>query len=327
MNFSDKFFNGRINGVTVRELNRKVDYTKTKLEDRKQVVEEILSSGYYTRYFDEQYKASITSNCDLSDENAVCRSLERMANYLLNSEEAKENEKRVYHTDTQYFNNKMNREQSIESRFNINEDEDSGMVDNIIHSNTAIGTVKYSKAMEITKEDLERNDKLGEILREYNDYIKHIEKNGKNKIVIDQQKSIIKKDMIEIKRILNPVISTNPSSNNSEINYHDIFDFSNPIHLCGGTYKNKKGQNVRARGLLYFLPDNNISDFSHVLMDLQDLIDRSGLNSLEKRVLYLMRKNYYNKQIAQEIGVNQHKVATLINNIVKKIQRKNKEDF
>ena len=60
-------FIGVLDGVNVNELNKKIDYTKIKLDERKQIVESILDeTNFYEEYFSKHFKADINAGDYLS---------------------------------------------------------------------------------------------------------------------------------------------------------------------------------------------------------------------------------------------------------------------
>jgi DNA-binding CsgD family transcriptional regulator len=324
-------FTGSLDGTTVNEINKKLDYTKTNLEDRKNIVNDILdNTSFYQKYFDDYYNPSPTNSETLSEENNVCKSLEAMANYLLNSDEVKEEKRKnetkyVFYTDTDYFKSKMNREPSIENLTNI---------DNIDCQETIIHFFKreeknYKKAKDqkITAADLKKTDDLGEILREYNEFLEFVSdelrnKNQKNKrYVLTNTKHSLEEDMIYCKNHLLGVFGYEIKSTNETTKYDlDVFDFTNELHLKGTIIQSSNGKPIVAKGLIYLKKDFNPEDeMSYVLIDLQRVIDRAGLTNFEKDVLELLRNGWNNIEIAKEFDVNHVKIYRTIRGIIKKI--------
>lgn len=327
MAFSKVNFTGELDGTTVYELNNKLDYSKTHLEDRMEVVKNILdNTDFYNQYFDNHFKASVNSGDPLSENINVCRSLERMASYILNSKEVKQQEDKeqtqyVFYTDRKYFEKKLQRECSFES---IAASEDHQ--ETIIHFlKSPSQNFKKPKTQVITKKDLERQDDLGEILRAYQGFLDHITnelhnpETKHNRYLLTKIKGSVNSDMIYCKDHLLGVIESGCSNESTKYDL-DVFDFTNEIHLKGTTMVSSKGNKIPVKGLIYFKPDfdpNN--EFSFVLMDLQNTIDKANLTDKEKIVLEGLRYGLTQEEIAMEIGTYQKKVSRYIDGIVKKI--------
>lgn len=328
-------FSGVLDGTTVNDINKKIDYKKTKLEERKQVVEDLLNeTEFYPTYFSEFFKATLNSGDSLSTDVNVCRSLERMANYLLNSEEIKEEEdkevtKYVFHTDEKYFKKKVERERSLEAL--TESDNENVSNDIVIHFLRREGkNYKKDKTQFISNDDLKRDDWLGEILRSYAALLDHTTaelKKGKkteyNRYFLTKVKGQAGNDMIYAKDFLDGVWgydlkafseSTAPNLN--------VFDFTNPLHLKGCMIETEKGHRIMAKGLLYFKKgDDPSSDFDHILWDLQNTIDKAGLTDFEEFVLESLRNGITQEEIALELNTYQKKISRTMDIIASKVAK------
>lgn len=329
-------FTSELDGKSVNDLVKNIDYKKTKLKDRMENIENILeSSEYYTEYFSEYYKPNINTSDGLSSDNNVCMSLERMANYILNSQEVKDEEnkektKYVFHTDKKYFEKKIAREQSISQMIGSDYENDEEM--NTVHllKNTEQNSRK-AKTQKITAEDLNRTDKLGEVLSDYNKFLDVIDLELKNKesrfsrYLLTKTKGAILQDMIYCKdqllgvwgyHLKNFYESTEPDLN--------VFDFTNEEHLKGKSllFKDKDGveRELKVKGLIYFQselkPDD---DFSLTIYDLNNLIKKINLTTNEEITLREIRLNQSNVAIAKMLEVSPKAIEYYINRIVEKI--------
>lgn len=335
-------FVGVLDNTNVNEINKQIDYKKTKLEERKQLVEEVLeSTNFYTEYFSGYFKASINAGDHLSTDVNVCKSLERMANYLLNSDEIKAEEEEekvqyVFHTDAKYFQKKVDREQSIESLTDSTSDDHS---DSIIHFlKREEQNYKLPKSQFVSQEDLERADFLGQVLRAYSSYNDFIsselkkEKSEYNRYLLTKIKGQLKHDLIYSKDHLLGIFGYDLKtfSESTEPNL-DVFDFTNKLHLLG-TYIEVERKNKRTgkmekkkehiKGLLYFKPDfdpNN--DFSFILKDLQDTIEKANLTEIEKFVLEQMRNGATKVEVAKILNTHNVKVYRTMEIIASKVAK------
>lgn len=326
-------FSGRLDNTTINEINKKLDFSKTSLKDREKVVNDILdNTSFFDEYFDDYYNYSPSNTDCLSSDNNVCKALERMASYLLNSDEVKAEEDRekikyVFYTDLNYFKKKIEREKSLDSIINS---ENQDYQDIVIHFlRREEKNYKKSKSQKITAADLKREDSLGEILRQYNQYLEKITeeltakgtRKNKNRYILSRIKNSIEDDMVYCKNHFLGVFGYELSPTNETTKYDlDVFDFTNEIHLKGKAFISSKGKPVFAKGLIYLKPEfNPDNEMSYILMDLQNVIDKAGLTSFEQEVLDGIRNGLTQSELAANIGVNQNKVFRTIQGIIKKI--------
>lgn len=331
-------FIGEIDGYTVRELNHQLHLNrdKTKLADRKQVVEEILSgSSFYEEYFDNYFKARINNNDHLSQDNNVCRSLESMATYLLNSAEIKAEEdaektQYVFHSDPNTFKRKMDREHSVES---MTQTENGGHEESIIHFLKRDGlNHKQEKTQAITEEDYNRTDELGKVLNEYKPLLDFVTSEIKNpgdkkysRLLLSNIKGQVVNDMITSKDQLLGVFGYNLKcfSESTEPDI-DVFDFTNEEHVKGKTvtFIDSKGneKEIFVKGLMYLKPEFDPSDdFSLVLMDFENTVNKAGLSKEEKYVLDETRDGVIQEEIAAVLGIHRSNVSRTLDRIARKI--------
>jgi len=325
-------FLAELDGTTVYELNQKIDYSKLTLDERKREVESILeNTDFYSEYFSEHFKGSINSGDSLSQEINVCKSLEKMANYLLNSEEVRKMEdaeqtKYVFHTDAQYFRKKIERESSLEFLLDSGE----GTI-HFLKRNEK--NYKKPKTQVITKDDLDRKDELGEILRNlqaYSEFINQELKNPNtkfNRYLLTKIKGQLSADMVYIKEKMLGVFGedfvTCKEGASPDL---DVFDFTNHSHLNGFTLEttDKKGRKKKEfiKGLLYFKPYLDLNnDFSIILTDLQNTIDKANLTDIEKYVLNEMRNGSTKKEVAETLNCSHVKVTRTMEIIASKVAK------
>lgn len=334
MSYGSRFFSGNLDNTNALELNNKIDYSKNKLKDRLEVVNNILdSTTFYEEYFDNHYKFNPNARQCLSEDINVCKSLERIANYLLNSKEIKEEEDRekikyIFYTDRSYFERLLARENSLSSIMGIDCPEHEEAVIHFLKRDDR-NFIK-EKAQIITEKDLKAENEMGEVLRAYDDFLQHInialkEKDSRyNRFYLTKQKNLITNDMLYVKDSYLGVFETSPKTFKTNPQYDlDIFDFTNKTHLKGCSYKQNSGRPIFAKGLIYFdtvkLDPNR--DFSFVLLDLQNTINEAGLTIKEKDILSLLRKGYSQVDISEKFNITQAYISQTINGIVNKIKK------
>ena len=336
---SQEQFNGILDETSVVELNSKIDYKKTKLKERKKVIEDILNeTSFYEEYFDEYFKPNITSNQSLSSNNNVCRSLERMANYLLNSKEIKEEEDRekqqyVFHKDENYFKKKLRREISIEKMGNGNPENEENVIHFLIRNeenykkskNQNISFDNLKPSITNSKEDIEELQRIMGEYKQFHDFIteKIVDKDRKeNRYLLTTIKGQLIDDMIICKDQLLGIFGYELKNGQPEKPRPDLlFDFTNETHLKGRTlYFEDSGTTVFAKGLIFFNPTNDYTDdFNIVLLDLQKTISKAKLTDEEKKVLKMCQTGYSQDEIADQLNTYKMRVSRIIDRIVRKI--------
>lgn len=328
-------FVGVLDGTDVMTLNQKIDYKKTKLEERKQVVDNILEgTQFYSEYFSGFFKANINSGDHLSSDVNVCKSLERMANYLLNSDEIKAEEdadkvQYVFHTDEKYFQKKIDRERSIEALSEMDSENKAGDEAVIHFLKREEKNYKKDKNQFISTEDLKRDDFLGSVLRDYKTYEDFItaelkkDKSEFSRYLLTKIKGQLTNDMIYTKDHMLGIFGYDLKAFSESTDYNlDVFDFTNEIHLKGRLIETESGKRILAKGLLFFTPGHDPnSDFDHILWDLQDTIDKANLTDFEKVVLEESRNGATQEEIAVRLNTYQKKISRTIDVIARKVAR------
>lgn len=340
-------FIGVLDGTDVNELNKKIDYSKVHLEERKEVVGSILDdTKFYEDYFSDHFKANINAGDHTSSNVNVCKSLERMANYLLNSKEIKEEEDKektqyVFHTDEKYFRKKVDRELSIDQMTNS---------ENSDHENTIIhflkrddGNFKKEKIQSIdvrdirptkhnTQEDVEM---VKSIILDYKNFYDRITEmlvtkdKSINRYLLTKVKGQLTDDMIYSKDHLLGIFGYDLKHGEKETSRPslDIFDFTNMKHIYGDTVEftgmTKRGSIVKhsvlAKGLMFFKPTSDMTnDFNLTLIDLENTIKKANLTDEESKVLSFSQ----NGMTLDEISIELHTYPTKISRILKRIAKK-----
>lgn len=316
----NQFFQGDLEGQQLRDYY-KLDNSKTLLEDRKKVLEELLGEkgNYFTEYIESHYKAALNASDPTSENINVFKTLETMANYLLNCEESKaidqlEKPEYVFHTNNDYFGMKRNRE-----LFNMNSDDgNTNMVDNsnIVHALIKKqGNSRVPKTQKITQSDLERKDFCGVVLRGYQSFLDHID--NKIKETKDNPdhlwrkylnaKGSVKKDMLDVKDMLLGVWGYNTQIKEGHIPDYDIFDFTDVETV---------------RYLLQLSEPQFGSDFDMWLTwkEFEMTVKKANLTTQEQLVVYCLKNSWQLREISEEFDIDYDRLRrTIMNTIIKKI--------
>lgn len=273
---------GKNNETNPTELMKKINYKKTKLEDRRKIVDEILDTDFYMDYFDENYKVNINSTDPLSENDSVSNSLERMANYLLNSDEVKEEKK---DTEYKFYSNEDDFQAAIKKEAKIDGMGTGQDSENIIHFLKKENlNYKKTKTQVITKKDLLRNDELGYVLRDYQNFLNSVTDNLRNGVGPDVSRYLltrasgsVKQDMIMSKDILLGVFGYKTKASESTVIDWDQVDFTNSEHV---------------KALLYFDPEyGGIEDLKYIVIDFNEILDSLVLTELQLEIIDLLRRD------------------------------------
>jgi hypothetical protein len=303
-------FFGKINNTNPTELNKQIDYNKTKLEDRKQVVNEILDSGFYEEYFDEFYKVNVNSSDTLSEFDNASNSLERMANYLLNSDEAKEEKK---DTEYKFYNNEDDFQAAIAREAKIDNMSAGQDSENVIHFlKKENRNFKKTKTQFISSKDLQRDDELGEVLRNYQAFLSLVTENLKagkdvdvSRYLLTKASGALKQDMIMSKDILLGVFGYRTNATESTVIEWDEVDYCNPEHV---------------KALLHFDRDyDGIEDLKYIIIDFYEILDSLTLTELQQEILELIRRDKTITDIARILKVTRKTVYHNIDSVVNRV--------
>lgn len=341
-------FIGVLDGTDVNELNKKIDYSKIHLEERKNVVNNILdNTSFYDEYFQDHFKAAINSYDHLSSEVNVCKSLERMANYLLNSKEIKQEEDAekthyVFHTDEKYFRKKVAREQSIEQMANTENGDHENAVIHFLKRDD--GNFKKEKIQTISTKDIRVDKKNSQedvdyvisVINDYKDFYDRItdklinKDTDINRYLLTKVKGQLTDDIIYSKDHLLGVFGYDLRNAQKETACPslDIFDFTNWNHVYGRKVtfhgispRGKKIEHtVVAKGLMFFKPSNDMSDdFNLTLVDLANTIEKANLTEEEKQILELSQNGLTLEEIAEIFNTYHLKISRALRIIANKI--------
>lgn len=229
----------------------KLDYDLKGLAYRREFIEGLLEDNkeFLEEYFDDYFKANPKKDEALSMDNNICMKLEQIATYLLAEAEEKESslEYRFYN-DIRNFEKALRRESSLDK---IVEDM-SGSVGNFTEGDVIHFLVSGSsdkrlpKGMKVTDKDFNREDEVGQILREYKQYKEDLvrikEKVGRfeyepkgdyipNTFKLKKMISSIDDDIYQTKYKLDRPIEFKQPISGSCVSSWDEVDFLNPIHV------------------------------------------------------------------------------------------------
>lgn len=308
----NSIFLGEINGTNPSELNKKIDYTKQKIDERLNIVNDILDTGFYEEYMDEVFKVNLTSTDSQSDSDAASLSLEKMANYLLNSEEVKEDKKKddfeyKFYSDEESFKKAVNKEPKIDGMGSSLDKE------NIIHFlKKENRNFKKSKDQVVSSKDMSRDDELGSVLRNYSEYLEKVtielnnhEHSALSRYKLSEISGSLRTDMINSKDILLGVFGYKTNAEESCVIDWSQADFTNRNH---------------ARALLYMKPGfRSDEDLQYLVDDFLKIVKKAKPTKLQLEIILLLRDNKGLTEIGDELNIPKQNVNKNIDMLVNRI--------
>lgn len=320
----NQMFMNEINGETLFDIKKKIDYTKTDHDSRLECVESILSDGnFFEVYVEDCYKVELNQSDALSEDVDVFKTLESMATYLLSSDEEKEYERThkplyVFHRSNDKFQKKLNREKSSVTmngqKVNITDYQEIFHVEDKKKSN-----YRKDKSVKINENDLKEDSFCGKVLREYQALLDYVderlaEKKKEKWRTYSNIKGSVKQDMIDAKVMIKGIWSFDGIDSNIDGFDYDIFDFTDYNTVL---YMLEQKKN--------FNENQNMFD---IIIDFNTLVDSCDLTIEEFCVRRLMSDAVPISEIAETMDVDHRRIRqTVIPNIVKKIVSKgNKYD-
>lgn len=319
------YFNSEINNKKITDF-KSLDFTLSGLEERKEYVENLLSNDndFFSIYFDKYYKDNVTNNDELSESNSVCKTLENLANYMLGSEEVREDRKNSktqykFYIDETEFKLRTKKELPMTNLTHKSENSELETLDNVIHFlKQNKENFKKEKTLTIKNSDFKTNDYCAEVLNDYNilytflsEEIKNPDRIKGKRQKLTKMKKEVMDDMLYTKEHLNGIFGKNPRNllADSTCPNWDELDYKNVQHM---------------KKLLYvttdFHPENELS---FLVMDLENLykkcVEKNVLSNRERHIYKMLRRGYKNVEIANQIKTDRYVVTRTVNTLAKKL--------
>ena len=314
---SQQNFLASIDGTTANELNRVMDRTLDNYDERKACIEDALEgTSFFEEYFTDYYNVNASQNDYLSLENNVCKVLENYASYLLNSKDIDDEESQQYkfYYDESEFMRAINKD--------IKYDDKGQEVIDFLLANQS--NYKKAKDQKITAADLNRNDVVGEVLRDYKSYIDTLDNSDMQAYRRNRIKGEVQRDMILAKDALLRVHGYNLRyfSESTKPNL-EVFDFVDFNQLKGYSVDGVDPHYSKVDGLLRMKFNGDFqNDFQCILYDLDILIEKTKLTDRERECLNYFRNGLTNVKIGDIINITSQSVGQSIDSAIKKVNKK-----
>ncbi len=314
---SQQNFLASIDGVTANELNKVMDRTLDNYDERKACIEDTLEgTSFFKEYFTDYYNVNASQNDYLSLENNVCKVLENYASYLLNSKDIDDEESQQYkfYYDESEFMRAINKDVKYD-------DKGQEVIDFLLANQS---NYKKAKDQKITAADLNRNDVVGEVLRDYQSYVDLLNNSNMQAYRRNRLKGEVQRDMILAKDALLRVHGYNLRyfSESTKPNL-EVFDFADFNQLKGYSVEGVDPHYAKVDGLLRMKFNGDFqNDFQCILYDLDILIEKTKLTERERECLNYFRNGLTNTKIGDIIKISSQSVGQSIDSSIKKVNKK-----
>lgn len=294
------FFSGKLDGKTLKDffINR---YDLETAKERIAAVEELLQTTFFDEYFDKHFKVKLNGSDQLSSGINVCQSLEKLADYILNCKEIRD-ERKNNQVEYRIYKNQYEFYERTKRESNVSDDK---ILDFLKDENK---NHYLSNDQVITTKDLEENSECGEILRQYNIMLEQCKKIPKFSTMLAQSK-MVREDMIITKNKLKGTFDLADMSKLNIFPDYDNFDWKNTDHV-------KQLLSVKRE----FKTEDNLS---HLLLALDEYIKRMYDEKILDKQAYLIaklvRKGYKQSEICEMLDLKKSNLNHKIKKIVEKI--------
>lgn len=291
-------FTATINGIGIHDLyqlyNQGKQETGKKLNDRQVIVDEVLKKGdFFEEYFENIFDPVINNDEKLATDGNVCLLLERLGDYLIRSESDMD----------AYYDNIVNTREQLETKTNRESsftDNETNVLDN---SNSTLSKgfiAKEGQKVEDIKSD-------NSTIIEYQQLLKKIQKDIKNKKGNRLKLSL---DVCRIRQDIRYMLSKDvveDLKNSNVVTYVNKYDIN---------FTDSK----QVEGLLFV--DVSLEQSEDLWLAKESILE--DLNNINfylehKEVVELIKKSYTKKEIRMELGLDNHQIDVIINDIVQAI--------
>ncbi len=316
--------------INVNDINGRMDIVGKKITEVQGFLDEYYSGKSYGN--NDFFKTSLNCSDELSENNAVCKMIEGWANYLLGSDEVREerNNSRTqyrFYIDETEFRLRTSKEESLDGKIgytnkklDAKNENDNTIIDFLIKKQE---NKKKVKGTTISRKDLEYGDYCSQVLSEYyklldytDEAIKDIKINKKSKYKgkrykLTKLKKDVTYDMIYCKDSLRGIFGEKPKNllHDSTVPCWDKFDWYEESHIKALLYVVKRFDSQDDVSMLALSLD----------ILLEQLFEVELFSKQEKEVIIYLRKGYKNREISKQLGITDVKTSRTVNRICKKI--------
>lgn len=313
---------------TLSDMYQYIDYSKNLLDERLQQVNRAIETEFFQSYIDEGYNPHPTRKESLSEDDIVCKCMEKMADYILSCDEEiarkKSEHEYIYFNNKKHLDKKLRKELTFGSMLPESKLFQDIVLNNIIEDD--VGRIALPKDVEVTEEDMEGDTPMSRCLQEYQGIIntldQMIQSGEGNRKDISLQKHHILQDMITIKRCFMG-IEEYKHDNLNNIPNHGYFNLGDEDVVYGFSTE-IYGKPVFIQGLLFYDKPEGLDandPLSIALYDMEQCLQNSeNISDEDRRLVKLLRQGVSRKSIAKVLRIDTSTVSRRlqkITNIIK----------
>jgi Bacterial regulatory proteins, luxR family len=333
-----KYFSSSIKNKKLSDFQQ-FDTKLTKFEDRLAYVRELIKGEnsetheFFQEYFSDYYNVSPNQTGFLAEQDAVCRTIEGLGTYLLNSKDIKSNRKieyRFWKSIREYNQYKESKNVNMSTLESNKEDSSVEVVD--MFYSVSDKNYKKTKDQKVFKSDIEEIEEI-EVLQELinkskdESFIKLIEKR------IDEILPLVKDEsdknrLIKIRKNVGKFVSS-WASNAKENQVLIKNAIKQPIYFkrlskeLPNTNMLEEVDFYDERVVKKLLPmigreEDLMSELGIVIYDFNNLLNEIKFSAREQEIIDLLRQGVTQKEIANELSIDKRTVSDTINRIAKK---------
>lgn len=288
----NNIFTSSIDGMTAYKKYGeigKLDRKETSLSGRMDNINELLDEdNFFDTYYEQYYDPIIGQDSALSDENNVSQMLSSMADYLINSDESKELDKRdkVTYVFTEDLTNKREQYRQDNNSFDYID------ASNVEIVSKPVKPVEFkSGKISVNKKDLQGEDEMNHILREYSDFISYLlalaEEDKSHKRKYYSMVSVLKDDMKMVKESYKGILPRSKSVPGG----HYVKPVPSPDYTSLNIFKKMYNASDVSVETNYELWENSF-DFEQILLN-------ANITDIEYKIIKLKQRGFEFSEIVK----------------------------
>jgi predicted DNA-binding protein YlxM (UPF0122 family) len=332
-----KYFSSAISGKTIGDFQQ-YDASLTRYSDRLDLVTGMINDDdgnlheFFATYFGEYYDVNPTQKGWMAEQDAVCKAVEGLGTYLLNSKDIDSNRKIKYRfwKSEKEFKQYKESENVNTSTLETGVEEGTNVIDmfyspddknfKLANNNKVYARdIKDIKEVRILQDAIETakqecfvksvEKKIDSILPIIEDIkikarLNRIRGNVQN--YVGQWISDMRENQIAIKvAVKRPIKFKNPLKDEGAPDKLEDFDFMEKIEVAT---------------LLPFISSTDLmTEIGTLAYDLNNLLDGAKLSTREMEIVELFREGYSSKEVQEELGIKKQNMKTYIDRIAEKV--------
>lgn len=331
-----KQFKGEIDGKKLTDFNH-IDYKVSNLKDRLEHIDNRLEDNeFFPTYFGEYYDVSPSQSGYLAEETSVCKSLEIMGTYIIDSKDVATNRKVEYRfwTDEKEFN-EYKESKNVNATSSDSNNNSVEVIDMFVDRKSGKNQ-KVVRPVSITKKDIKEIPEVAEIeeaikylktpkaVKEIKTHAQQMLEDGvgnadeRNKIkyiarnterYVDSYVKTLRENQVLIKRAIKVPLEFKSVTKEMDA----------PDKLDGIDFYD---ENIIKKVLpMIGREEDLMSDIGIIIYDFLQFIKEVSFSPRETEVIDLFKAGYKQKELPDELGINKRTVSDTIGRIATKVAK------